>query len=118
MQLRVLLVVLQPRIGFQVGQAVPHQIDQVRGDHFLPGLPRIKPPLRRHRYRTDQRLLLLIGETGQGVVYAVVAIAQECATRDDPWDALTCFLDRAVGLYESDRALKEIIFSEWEKPAF
>ena len=44
-------------------------------------------------------------------VDAVVAIAQECATRDDPWDALTCFLDRAVGLYETDRALKEIIFS-------
>jgi AcrR family transcriptional regulator len=41
----------------------------------------------------------------------IVQIATECAQNDDPWDALTCFLDRAITLHGSDKALKEIVFS-------
>jgi AcrR family transcriptional regulator len=41
----------------------------------------------------------------------IVQIATECAQNDDPWAALTCFLDRAVTLHGSDKALKEIVFS-------
>lgn len=41
----------------------------------------------------------------------IVQIATECAQNDDPWDALTCFLDRAITLHGGDKALKEIVFS-------
>jgi AcrR family transcriptional regulator len=41
----------------------------------------------------------------------IVQIATECAQNDDPWDALVCFLDRAITLHGGDKALKEIVFS-------
>jgi AcrR family transcriptional regulator len=41
----------------------------------------------------------------------LAAIAEKCSAMDDPWDALTCFFDRAVTLHGSDRALKEMVFS-------
>jgi AcrR family transcriptional regulator len=41
----------------------------------------------------------------------IVEIATDCARIDDPWDALVCFLDRAITLHGGDRALKEIVFS-------
>src|SRR5579875_2517896 len=50
------LLVEQVRVGLQVGQAVPAQVDQVRGNHFLLGLPGVQPPLGGHRHRADQRL--------------------------------------------------------------
>jgi AcrR family transcriptional regulator len=41
----------------------------------------------------------------------IVQIATECAETPDPWDALVCFLDRAITLHGADKALKEIVFS-------
>ncbi len=41
----------------------------------------------------------------------VRALALEAAEIDDPWDALTTFLERATEMHCHDRALKELVFS-------
>lgn len=41
----------------------------------------------------------------------IVEIATDCNRNEDPWTALTCFLDRAITLHGGDKALKEIVFS-------
>jgi AcrR family transcriptional regulator len=42
---------------------------------------------------------------------AIVAIAEQACSLDDPWAGLVLFLDRAIALHGADRALKELLFS-------
>jgi len=41
----------------------------------------------------------------------VVAIAEEACARDDAWEGLVFFFDRAISMHGEDRALKELVFS-------
>lgn len=54
---------------------------------------------------------LLIDALFEDSLETIVGIAGESLEREDPWEALTCFMERYVSVQAEDRGLRQLLFS-------